>query len=140
MLIIQLLYLLAYVKQKYVHLFLHSLNYKLSTVAIYMSNVALRNSNMSSSKSYVFSWVVLWCCCSTGPLLQRELQVPTSSSTPEDAAGDQRPKQPDPAEEHGHARSADADRQCHHAWQSASAHGEKTPSTNASGNIRADWT
>lgn len=61
-----------------------------------------------------------------GPLFQRELQIPAPSSAPKEPAGNQRQKQPDPAEEHGHAGSTDAARQRHDACHAATAHGEKT--------------
>lgn len=53
-----------------------------------------------------------------GPLHARKLQVPAPACPPEDPAGDQRAKQPDPAEDSGgHVGSADAvyDPRHHHA-------------------------
>ena len=59
-------------------------------------------------------------------MFQRELQVPAPSPPSKDTAGDQWQKQPDPAEEYGHAGPADATCQCHDAWHTATTYGEGT--------------
>lgn len=61
----------------------------------------------------------------SGPLFQRELQVPAPSSSPKDPARNQWQEQPDPAEEHGHAGPADAACQRHDSGDAATTHGER---------------